>query len=47
MPEFSSFRQLEAERTELQFAGFKRNPSFAKGTFTYAPPKGVDVVSGG
>jgi len=35
------------QRTELQFAGWKRNPSFAKGTFTYAPPKGVDVVSGG
>jgi outer membrane lipoprotein carrier protein len=35
------------QRTELQFAGWKRNPNFAKGTFTYVPPKGVDVVSGG
>ncbi|KGQ19043.1 Membrane lipoprotein [Lysobacter dokdonensis DS-58] len=35
------------QRTELRFASWKRNPSFAKGTFTFAPPKGVDVVAGG
>ena len=35
------------QRTELQFTQWKRNPAFARGTFTYAPPKGVDVVSGG
>ena len=35
------------QRTELRFAGWKKNPSFAKGTFSFAPPKGVDVVAGG
>jgi outer membrane lipoprotein carrier protein len=35
------------QRTELAFAAWKRNPSFARGTFTFAPPKGVDVVAGG
>ena len=35
------------QRTELTFAGWKRNPSFAGGTFRFAPPKGVDVVAGG
>ena len=35
------------QRTELKFNGWKRNPGFAKGTFSFAPPKGVDVVAGG
>ena len=35
------------QRTELTFASWKRNPSFAKGTFSFAPPKGVDIVAGG
>jgi outer membrane lipoprotein carrier protein len=35
------------QRTELSFSGWKKNPSFAKNTFTFAPPKGVDVVAGG
>lgn len=34
------------QRTEIVFAGWKRNPGFAKGTFKYQPPKGVDVVGG-
>lgn len=34
------------QRTEIAFAGWKRNPGFAKGTFKYRPPKGVDVVGG-
>lgn len=34
------------QRTEISFAGWKRNPSFAAGTFKYAPGKGVDVVGG-
>lgn len=32
------------QRTLFTFSGWKRNPSFAKGTFRYVPPKGVDVV---
>jgi len=35
------------QRTELTFSKWKRNPSFAGGTFRFAPPKGVDVVAGG
>jgi len=35
------------QRTELTFSKWKRNPSFAGGTFHFAPPKGVDVVAGG
>jgi outer membrane lipoprotein carrier protein len=32
------------QRTEIVFAGWKRNPAFAKNEFTFTPPKGVDVV---
>lgn len=32
------------QRTEIEFSGWKRNPGFAKGTFAYTPPKGVDVI---
>ena len=32
------------QRTEIVFSGWRRNPAFAKGVFTYAPPKGVDIV---
>ena len=35
------------QRTEIAFSGWKRNPGFAKGTFTYVPAKGVDVVGEG
>lgn len=34
------------QRTRISFTGWKRNPSFAKGTFVFAPPKGVDVIGG-
>ena len=34
------------QRTEIHFAGWKRNPSFPASTFRYAPPKGVDVIGG-
>lgn len=34
------------QRTRITFAGWKRNPGFAKGTFTYVPAKGVDVIGG-
>ncbi len=32
------------QRTRITFDGWKRNPGFAKGTFTYVPAKGVDVI---
>ena len=32
------------QRTRIDFSGWKRNPSFASGTFKYAPAKGVDVI---
>ena len=34
------------QRTHITFDGWKRNPSFAKGTFVYVPAKGVDVIGG-
>ena len=34
------------QRTKISFSGWKRNPGFAKGTFTYVPAKGVDVIGG-
>ena len=30
--------------TAIAFSGWKRNPSFAAGTFAYVPGKGVDVI---
>ena len=35
------------QRTEINFSGWKRNPSFPASTFRYAPPKGVDVIGEG
>jgi outer membrane lipoprotein carrier protein len=32
------------QRTVIAFSGWKRNPSFAGGTFAYVPAQGVDVV---
>ncbi|TAA21814.1 outer membrane lipoprotein chaperone LolA [Pseudoxanthomonas winnipegensis] len=32
------------QRTEVEFSGWKRNPAFAAGTFSYKPATGVDVV---
>lgn len=34
------------QRTVIAFNGWKRNPAFAKGTFSYTPAKGVDVIGG-
>ncbi|MEO5629220.1 MAG: outer membrane lipoprotein chaperone LolA [Thermomonas sp.] len=34
------------QRTRITFSNWKRNPSFAKGTFVYVPAKGVDVIGG-
>ena len=35
------------QRTEIRFSGWKRNPAFARDTFRYSPPAGVDVVGEG
>ena len=32
------------QRTEINFSEWHRNPAFAKGSFVFTPPKGVDVV---
>lgn len=34
------------QRTEIVFTGWKRNPSFARNTFNFTPPAGVDVIGG-
>lgn len=34
------------QRTRVTFGAWKRNPSFSKGTFSYVPGKGVDVIGG-
>lgn len=34
------------QRTKIGFSGWKRNPGFAKDTFVFVPPKGVDVIGG-
>ncbi len=34
------------QRTEIDFSGWKRNPSLPSDTFRYTPPKGVDVIGG-
>ncbi len=34
------------QKTRITFTSWKRNPSFAIGTFRYVPGKGVDVVGG-
>lgn len=35
------------QRTDIAFSGWKKNPAFAKGTFRFVPPEGVDVVGEG
>ncbi len=35
------------QKTRITFNNWKRNPTFADGTFRYVPGKGVDVVGGG
>ena len=34
------------QRTQIEFSGWKRNPAFAAGTFSFTPPAGVDVIGG-
>lgn len=38
------FKDQLGNLTEIRFADWKRNPSLPAGTFTFTPPKGVDVV---
>ncbi|WP_166207241.1 outer membrane lipoprotein chaperone LolA [Cognatiluteimonas telluris] len=35
------------QKTQIDFSQWKRNPTFAAGTFRYVPAKGVDVVGEG
>ncbi|HLM53426.1 MAG TPA: outer membrane lipoprotein chaperone LolA [Pseudoxanthomonas sp.] len=32
------------QRTQIDFTGWRRNPSFGRGTFKYTPAQGVDVI---
>jgi outer membrane lipoprotein carrier protein len=32
------------QRTSITFSGWKRNPAFASGTFSFTPPAGIDVI---
>ena len=32
------------QRTEMDFSGWRRNPSFAANRFRFTPPKGADVI---
>lgn len=41
-----SFTDALGQRTDISFAGWKRNPRFASQTFRFTPPKGVDVIGG-
>ena len=41
-----TFTDALGQRTDISFAGWKRNPRFATGTFNFTPPKGVDVIGG-
>jgi len=38
------FKDQLGNVTEIRFADWVRNPAIAPGTFSFAPPKGVDVV---
>ena len=35
------------QKAQIKFSGWQRNPVFAKTTFQFTPPKGVDVVGEG
>lgn len=37
-------QDTQGQRTEIEFAGWQRNPQFPAGTFRFVPPPGVDVV---
>ena len=41
------FVDARGQRTEIRFNGWRRNPSFAAGTFKYTKPKGVDLIGEG
>lgn len=41
------FVDVRGQRTEIDFTDWKRNPSFATGTFKYTRPKGVDLIGEG
>ncbi len=43
-PEQMVFTDTLGNRTEIVFSHWRRNPQLPAGTFTFVPPKGVDVV---
>lgn len=44
LPKMMEVRDNFGQVTTLLFTGFERNPSLPAGTFTFVPPKGVDIV---
>ena len=44
LPKTMEVRDNFGQVTTIVFSGFERNPSLPAGTFTFVPPKGVDVV---
>jgi outer membrane lipoprotein carrier protein len=38
------FKDTLGNRTDIRFSDWRRNPSLPAGTFSFTPPKGVDVV---
>lgn len=44
LPKMMEVRDNFGQVTTLVFTGFERNPTLPAGTFSFTPPKGVDVV---
>lgn len=46
LPKMMEIRDNFGQVTTLLFSNFERNPALPAGTFSFTPPKGVDVVGG-
>jgi outer membrane lipoprotein carrier protein len=44
LPKTMEVRDNFGQVTTIVFSGFERNPTLPAGTFTFTPPKGVDIV---
>jgi outer membrane lipoprotein carrier protein len=44
LPKTMEVRDNFGQVTTIVFSGFERNPALPAGTFTFTPPKGVDIV---
>lgn len=41
-----AYEDALGQRTDIRFSQWQRNPDFAKDTFRFVPPAGVDVIGG-